>query len=197
VPATRALVPDGLAAEEHLLKLSRLRRRQSRLRGYVHDLICELPLFCGKHRRVAAPTQTSANVLVDPRFLTRDLIRESMQVPDLIEERLKFFVGDRHDWPGVRPPSNESFLTSPHVLLQEHRTELGQRVRAGIVERPEQPLASSIVSPTTTVRRAMRAPSPARSAWARRRGGRAHELLVENPQAGEHHDSDLHTFGTE
>ena len=90
-----------------------MRRRQSRLREYLHDLIRELPLFCWKHRRVAVPTQTSANVLVDPRFLTRDLIRESMQVPDLIEQRLKLFVGDRHDLPGVRPSSDESFLTSP------------------------------------------------------------------------------------
>jgi hypothetical protein len=105
-PARRAQAPREFAgvsvllAEEHPLKLSRLRRRQSRLREYFHDLISELPLFRGKYRRVAVPTQTSANVLVDPRFFTRDRIRESMQVPDLIEQRLKLFVGNRHDRPG-------------------------------------------------------------------------------------------------
>ena len=93
-----------LLAEEHPLKLSRLRRRQSRLREYFHDLISEPPLFRGKYRRVAVPTQTSANVLVDPRFFTRDRIRESMQVPDLIEQRLKLFVGNRHDRPGYPSP---------------------------------------------------------------------------------------------
>jgi hypothetical protein len=113
-------VPEHLAAEERLLKQSRLRPRQPRLREYLHDLIRELPLFCWKHRRVAVPTQTSANVLVDPRFLTRDLIRESMQVPDLLEQRLKLFVGNRHDRPGVRPRLDKSFPTSPLVLEEQH-----------------------------------------------------------------------------
>ena len=99
---------EGLASKERLLKLSRLRRRQSRFREYLHDLIRELPLFGRKHWRVGVPTQTSANVLVDPRLLARDLIRKSMQVANLIEQRLKLFVGNRHDLPRVRPPSDES-----------------------------------------------------------------------------------------
>ena len=147
-------VSEGLAAEERLLKLSRLRRGQSRLREYVHNLIRELPLFCRKHRRIAAPTQTSANVLVEPRFLTRDLIREPMQVPDLIEQRLKLFVGDRHDG-RVRPPSDESFLTSPLVLLQEHGAQFGES-SGRIVEGARENCSRSAIVSANAVRPALR-----------------------------------------
>jgi hypothetical protein len=36
-----------------------------------------------------------------------------MQVPDLIEQRLKLFVGNRHDRPGGRRLLDKSFPTSP------------------------------------------------------------------------------------
>jgi hypothetical protein len=132
--SSRVALLSVLLAEEHPLKLSRLRRRQSRLREYFHDLISELPLFRRKYRWVAVPTQTSANVLVDPRFFTRDRIRESMQVPDLIEQRLKLFVGNRHDRPGVRRLLDKSFPTSPLVLLQQDVAKLGARTRLGATE---------------------------------------------------------------
>jgi hypothetical protein len=41
-----------------------------------------------------------------------------MQVPDLVEQRLKLFVVNRHDRPGVRPRLDKSFPTSPLVLGQ-------------------------------------------------------------------------------
>jgi hypothetical protein len=178
--------PEGLAAEERLFKLLRLRRRQSWLRKYLHDLICERPLFCWKYRRIAVPAQTSANVLVDPRFLARDLIRVSMQVSHLLEQRLKLFVGDRHDPPGVRPPSDESFLTCPLVLLEQDATQLGQRVRAGVVERPEDALAIG------DRERDDFGPAPERllEEGARRFVDEPYELadvLVGNPQTGEIH----------
>ncbi len=134
-------VPEELAAEEHSLELPRLRGRQSRLREYLHDLIRELPLFRRKYRRVAVPAQTSANVLVEPRAFTRDLIRESMQVPDLLEQRLKFVVGNRHGRPGVRPLSDKSFPTSPFVLGQQNATKFRERVGPGSSERSEDPFS--------------------------------------------------------
>jgi hypothetical protein len=62
---------------------------------------------------------------MEPRALTRDLIRVAMQVSHLLEQRLKLFVGNRHDRPWVRPPSDESSLTAPLVRLQRQRAELG------------------------------------------------------------------------
>ena len=137
-PARRAQAPcefagvSVLLAEEHPLKLSRLRRRQSRLREYFHDLISELPLFRGKYRRVAVPTQTSANVLVDPRALTRDLICESVQVPDRAGNETLRRQSARPA--RVRRLLDKSFPTSPLVLLQQDVAKLGARTRLGATQ---------------------------------------------------------------
>jgi len=114
------------------VKLPRLRRRQSGLGEYLDNVVCELPLFCWKHRRVAVPTQASANVLVDPCFLAGDLISKSMQVTDLIEQRLKLFVGNRHERPGVRPRRDKSFPCRPS-------SRNGSRVRSAPTRRGRAP----------------------------------------------------------
>jgi hypothetical protein len=107
----------SLAAEERPLELPRLGRRESRLREHFHHLVRELPLFWRERWWVPLPTQTGPNVRVDPRALTRHLIREPMQIPDLIEKRLKLFVANRHGRPGIRPLLGESFPMSLPVLV--------------------------------------------------------------------------------
>jgi hypothetical protein len=97
-----------LAAEVNPIELLRLPGRESWCVERLNDLIRELPLLRRKHRRIAVPVQAGANVRVDSRALTRDLIRESMQVTDLLEQRLKFLIGNRHDRPRVRPPRDHS-----------------------------------------------------------------------------------------
>ena len=177
------LVPEDLAAEKRALKLSRLRRRQSRPREHLNDLIRKLSLFFWKHRRVAVPTQTSANVLVDPRALTRDLICESVQVPDLIEQGMKLFVGNRHDRPGIRPLSNKSFPTPPLVLPHQHEVPRGIGLRSS--RAPRICSRSSIVSATIVSRsRAFRGTVAVGSSTETR------ELMngvVRNTEADEHH----------
>ena len=98
----------NLAAEVNPEELLRLPGRESWCVERLYDLIRELPLLRRKHRRIAVPVQAGANVRVDPRALTRDLIRESMQVADLLEQRLKLLIGNRHDRPRVRPPRHNS-----------------------------------------------------------------------------------------
>ncbi len=90
-----------MAAEVNPVELLGLPGRESWCVERLYDLICELPLLRRKHRRVAVPVQAGANVRVDPRTLTRHLVRESVQVPDLIEQRLKLFVGNRHEATGT------------------------------------------------------------------------------------------------
>ena len=120
--------PLDLLPEEGTLKRLRLRGRESRFREHLDDLIRECPLFRRKHRRVAIPTQASANVRVDPRPFTRDLVRQSMQVSNLIKQRLKLFVGNRHNRRRVRPPLDESCLTSHLVLAAQQAANVGQPI---------------------------------------------------------------------
>jgi hypothetical protein len=86
-----------LLAEEGALKLPGLRGRESWLREHLDSLIGDLPLLSGKRRRVSIPAHTSADVRVNPRALTRDLTGQSMQLLDLLEQRLELAVIDRHD----------------------------------------------------------------------------------------------------
>ena len=111
--------PLDLLAEEGTLKCLRLRGRESGFREHLDDLIRECPLFRWKHRRVALPTQASANVRVNPRPFTRDLVRQAVQVSNLIKQRSKLFVGNRHNRRRVRPPLDESCLTSPLVRAEQ------------------------------------------------------------------------------
>jgi hypothetical protein len=91
------------AAEERPLEPPELRRREPRLREYLHHFVRDLRLFCRKGRWISLPVQTSSNVRVDPRLFARELIRESMQVLHLLEQRLELIVGNRrHDRPRVR-----------------------------------------------------------------------------------------------
>ena len=104
-----------------------MRGRESCFREHLDDLIRECPLFRRKHRHVAIPTQASANVRVDPRPFTRDLVRQSMQVSNLIKQRLKLFVGNRHNRRRVRPPLDESCLTSHLVLAEQQAATVGSQ----------------------------------------------------------------------
>ena len=105
-----------------------MRGRESRFREHLDDLIRECPLFRRKHRRVAIPIQASANVRVNPRPFTRDLVRQSMQVSNLIKQRLKLFVGNRHNRRRVRPPLDESCLTSHLVLAEQQAAIVGEPI---------------------------------------------------------------------
>ena len=122
--------PLDLLPEEGTLKRLRLRGRESCFREHLDDLIRECPLFRRKHRRVSIPTQASTNVRVDPRPFTRDLVRQSMQVSNLIKQRLKLFVGNRHNRRRVRPPLDESCLTS-HSTVTRQPIQIGSTV-AGV-----------------------------------------------------------------
>lgn len=85
-----------LLAEESSVQLSTLPGRKPWLLEHFHDLICELPLLSRKRGRIGVPVQTSANVCVDPRARVWELVRESVQVAHLLEERLELGVVDRH-----------------------------------------------------------------------------------------------------
>lgn len=122
--------PTLLLPEEGSLELRGLRGREPRLREYLDGLISDLPLLRRKRRGVAVPAQTGAYVRVDPCLFSRNLIRDSMQVLHLLEERLKFIVGNRHDRPRVLPRPGKSFPQPPLVPPS------GQKIASAAIDRP-------------------------------------------------------------
>ena len=89
--------PARLQAEEGPLEPASLRRRESRLREDLHNLVCELPLVGREWRRVSVPGQTSPNVCVDPGALARQFVGDPVQLTHLVEERLELSVVDGHE----------------------------------------------------------------------------------------------------
>jgi hypothetical protein len=79
------------------LKLTRLRGRELGLREYLHDLVGDLPLLGRKRRWVTVPAQARADVRMEPRALARELVRESVQLANLVEKRLERRILDGHD----------------------------------------------------------------------------------------------------
>jgi hypothetical protein len=128
-----------MAAEVNPVELLGLPGRESWCVERLYDLIRELSLLRRKHGRVAVPVQAGANVRVDPRALTRHLVRESVQVTDLIEQRLKLFIGNRHEATGT----TSSGQVLPQVFTRGS-TRVSERVRplvclAAEVRAPELP----------------------------------------------------------
>jgi hypothetical protein len=122
-----------LLAEVRPVELQRLRGRESRRVECLHDLIGELPLIVRKHRR-RAPHQTGANVLVDPRLRSCDLVRAPMQVPHLFEQRLEqLLVHDARTLLRLAAEaaecSTEPLAHPPLVLLEQDAAKLGEPLR--------------------------------------------------------------------
>ena len=86
-----------LSAEQDSVELSRLRRREPLRPKHLDDLICELPLFRRKRWWIHIPVQTSTNVFVEPRRRVRELVSESVQPANLLEQGLELRVANRHD----------------------------------------------------------------------------------------------------
>jgi hypothetical protein len=86
-----------LLAEEGALELPRLRGREPGLCEYLHDLVSDLPLLGRKRRWIPVPAQTGADVRVKPGVLTRELVGKSMQLANLVEQRLKRRILDGHE----------------------------------------------------------------------------------------------------
>lgn len=128
-----------LLSEEGAVQLPRLRGREPRLRQHLHGFVSDFPLLLRERRHVAAPAQTSPNVRVDPRLLTRDLVSEAVQRTHLLEERLELRVFDRHDRgnrtsldhsPASGTPLDEPLAHAPLVLPQEHAATTSLRRRS-------------------------------------------------------------------
>ena len=103
------------AAEERFLQLSRLRRRESRRGEGIHSRIGKLALVAGHRRNLAAPAQPGANVVVQTRR-AGELVCKSMQVADLLEQRLEVRIIDRHrlhQGTSLLPVSSREQASSP------------------------------------------------------------------------------------
>lgn len=98
-PLTTAEAPAlvNLSAEKDPVELSRLRRRERPRPEHVDDLICELPLFWRKRGRIHVPVQTSTKVVVEPRRRVGELVGESVQLANLLEQGIELRVASRHD----------------------------------------------------------------------------------------------------
>jgi hypothetical protein len=71
--------------------------REPWLREYLDDLVGDLPLLGRKRRWIPVPAQTGADVRVKPGVLTRELVGKSVQLANLVEQRLKRRILDGHD----------------------------------------------------------------------------------------------------
>jgi hypothetical protein len=128
---------DRLLAEESVLKLPNLPRREPRLREHLHDFICKLSLFWWKRGRIVVPAQTSANVRVDPRIRGCELVGKLVQLAHLLEQRLKLPIVDRHA-PTEGTPLNEPCALAPLVLAHQDSAEFREPV--GAILEPAQDL---------------------------------------------------------
>ena len=86
---------EALAVEVRPPELPGLLRRETRSVERVDDLVGQFSLVSRKRRRIV-PAQSSANVLVDPRLRSRDLIGAPVQVTHLLEKRLESLFFDPH-----------------------------------------------------------------------------------------------------
>ena len=104
-----------LLAEVRTPELPRLRGRGPCIAERLHDLVGEIPLRGRKTRRIV-PAQSSADVVMHPRLRASDLVGAPMQLPYLLEQRLKQLVVDRHRGPTLVPvecPLHEPLAHAP------------------------------------------------------------------------------------
>jgi hypothetical protein len=123
-----------LPAEERAVELPGLRGREPRLRERLHGLVRDLPLLRRERRNVASPAQTSANVRVDPRSLSRDVVRESVQRSHLLEQRLEPLVIDRQEPRTLLPAERSSSPTSASKISAHLATQTWQTIKPASFE---------------------------------------------------------------
>jgi hypothetical protein len=91
----RLLAADELPVEERSVQLARLRAGEAGSLESLYRFLGDPRLVRRKQWRVVTPFKASADVLLEPRR-TRELVREAVQLTNLIEERLENRVIERH-----------------------------------------------------------------------------------------------------
>ena len=92
VDAIAPVSGSALLAEVRAPEPARLRGGEPWRAQSVDDFVREVPLFSGKTRR-CVPAQSRSNVVVDSlRLRAVQLVRAAMEVPDLLNQRLKWVV---------------------------------------------------------------------------------------------------------
>jgi hypothetical protein len=110
------------APEERSPQSTGLRRGQFAPSQDLYGFVRDLALRCGEWGRVALPTETRLDIGLQARGFPRDLVRLSVQVSNLLEQRLELFLVDRHA--ALIRRINQSFLPPPFVFLEQNASEL-------------------------------------------------------------------------
>jgi hypothetical protein len=95
--AREASLAPALPVEEGALKLAELLGREAGLLEDLDGLVGQSHLLGRQGRRIPAPAEPGADVLVEPCARVWELVRQSVKLAHLLEQRLELLFVDRHE----------------------------------------------------------------------------------------------------